>query len=461
METKHTFRKYVTKIMAVALMTVLAFAAVPVIDSAVAGSSSYAYAASSEPSATGQVNTSGVALRQSAKASSTLIKGLNYGTAVKIHSIVFTSKKSTARKTRWYYVTADGYKGYVNASYVDIIKHKKVNASTTDELNYRKGPGTDYKVYSSVSYGTDIKLMLKAYGPGDKTLWYKARVGGKTAYVCGDYVKKTIPLKKPTQAQLAGKSALARSLLTNPTRGGSARYVATFSESNCKGLFSINGYLGISTPQGLAYTGKKYYVLYGNYAGQRIVTYSAKGKRLDETKFSFAIGHPNGMTWDPKTGLCYIFKGHQTRIYTWDPVTNSFGKSSTPYNSSGGAYDKSTGKIYASSKPGMFVFSGDGDFRYISSFSRCDHGISHSAQDCGAYKGFMIHAVSGSNYRTTNFLDIYRTNDGAYLGSIKVTLGEVESAVVGNDGYVRLLINHSGTTDAVWKTPLNVNELKF
>jgi len=73
----------------------------------------------------------------------------------------------------------------------------------------------------------------------------------------------------------------------------------------------------------------------------------------------------------------------------------------------------------------------------------------------------MFHGVSGSNYRVTNFLDVYRPEDGAYLGSIKVALGEVESAVVGNDGYVRLLINHSGKTDAVWQTPLNVNDLQF
>ena len=461
METKHTIRKAISRIAAVALMTVLAFTAAPVINSAVTGTSSAVYAASSAPYATGYINESGVALRRSYKASSELIKGLNYNTKVRIYSIKFTSRKSTAKRTCWYYVKADGYKGYVNAAHVVNIKYKKANAMTTDELNYRKGPGTDYTIYSSVSVGTDIKLMLKAYGPGDKTVWYKAKVAGKTAFVCGDYVRKTVPLRTPTKEQLAGRSALAKALLKNPTRGGSARYVYTFSESNCEGLFTVTGHEGISTPQGLAYTGKRYYVLYGNYAGQRLVTYSSKGKRLSATKFAFAIGHPNGITWDPKTGLCYIFKGHQKKIYTWNPYNNEFGKSATPYNSSGGAYDKTTGEIYASSKPGMFVFSGDGEFRYQSSFSRCNHGISHSAQDCGAYGGYMFHGVSGSNYRTTNFLDVYRPEDGAYLGSIKVTLGEVESAVVGSDGYVRLLINHSGTTDAIWKTPLNVNELKF
>lgn len=461
METKNDLKKAVLRIASVLLMTVLAFTALPVINNVVTGKSFSAYAASSGPSATGLISESGVCLRKSAKASSAVKTVLSYNTEVRIDSVKFASKSSTSKKKCWYHVTANGYTGYVNAAYVYSIRYKKVNASTTDELNYRKGPGTGYTVYSSVSSGTDIKLLLRAYGPGDKTVWYRAKVAGKTAYVCGDYVRRTVPLKKPTKSQLKGRSQLAKSLLTNPTRGGSARYVYTFNESNCDGLFSINGYQGISTPQGLAYTGKRYYILYGNYAGQRIVTYSSSGKRVKATKFAFAIGHPNGITWDPKTGLCYIFKGHQKKIYTWNPSTNEFGKSATPYNSSGGAYDKTTGQIYASSKPGMFVFSGDGEFRYQSSFGRCNHGITHSAQDCGAYGGFMFHGVSGSNYRTTNFLDVYRTEDGAYLGSIKVALGEVESAVVGSDGYVRLLINHSGKTDAVWKTPLNVNELKF
>ena len=95
--------------------------------------------------------------------------------------------------------------------------------------------------------------------------------------------------------------------------------------------------------------GSQYYILYGMVAGQSVVTYSANGKRLRASKLSFSIGHPNGITWDPQTRLCYVFK-----------------------------------------------------------------------------------------------------------------LGEIESAVVGNDGYLQLLINTMGSnTDYVWKTPLNVKELQL
>ena len=47
----------------------------------------------------------------------------------------------------------------------------------------------------------------------------------------------------------------------------------------------------------------------------------------------------------------------------------------------------------------------------------------------------------------------------AYLGSISITIGEYESAVIGPEGYLELLINTSEMTDYVWRTPLNINEL--
>jgi hypothetical protein len=93
-------------------------------------------------------------------------------------------------------------------------------------------------------------------------------------------------------------------------------------------------------------------------------------------------------------------------------------------------------------------------------FSRCNHGIYHYPQDCGAAEGFIFHGISGSNKKKTNYLDIYRAADNAYLGSIKITIGEIESVVVGNDGYLQLLVNTSGEKDYVWKTPLNVRDLK-
>ena len=210
----------------------------------------------------------------------------------------------------------------------------------------------------------------------------------------------------------------------------------------------------------MTFTGSEYYILYGMSAGQSIVTYSAGGKRLRASKFSFSIGHPNGITWDPVTRMCYIFKGNTKKFFTWNPATSRVGKSKVSYSSSGIAYDNATNMLYATSRTGIRAYSADGGFTHQRLFSRCNHGFYHYPQDCGAAEGFIFHGISGSNKKKTNYLDIYRAADSAYLGSIKITIGEVESAVVGNDGFLQLLINTSGTTDYVWKTPLNVNELK-
>ena len=106
------------------------------------------------------------------------------------------------------------------------------------------------------------------------------------------------------------------------------------------------------------------------------------------------------------------------------------------------------------------MYSSDGAFAHYAIFPRCSPGFFNYPQDCGAGEGFIFHGISGRNKKTKNQLDIYRAADMAYLGSIKITIGEVESAVVGQGGYVELLINTKGNTDYIWKTPLNVNELK-
>ena len=410
----------------------------------------------------GKINDSYVNIRKSATTNSASLGLLNKGTALTIHMEVFTTATSNSASNRWYKVTTGSKTGYVRADFVNVTGFGSTSAVATDALNYRKGPATTFSKLGTMAMGTQITLQLPARRSGSSDIWYRAKIGSKTGYVCGDYVKvgKSIFITK-TKKQLKGKSALAQALLRNPTGGGDARIVYTFDTSNCKKLFAIKGYKNAKVPQGFAFTGSKYYILYGMAAGQSIVTYSAKGKRLDASKFSFCIGHPNGITWDPVTKMCYIFKGNQKTIYTWNPATGKFGKSATPYSSSGVAYDKETNRLYATSHTGIRAYSTNGSFTHMKLFSRCSHGFFHYIQDCGAGGGFIFHGISGANKRSTNYLDVYRAKDNAYLGSIKITFGEIESAVVGNDGYVRLLINELGDdTDYIWKTPLNVNELK-
>ena len=445
-----------TRVLAFLLMLMTAVAMLPVMD----GMTSFEASAASV-TASGKISESGVNMRKSASTDSKIVTSLKKNTKLTIQSEVFTSKSSTAAKDRWYYVTAGNKTGYVRADLVKDISYSSTDAVTTDALNYRNGPATSFKKLGTAKEGASVTLMLSAKRSGSSETWYKANVNGKTAYISGSYIKLGSSLFiKPSDKDLEGKSDLAKALLSNPKKGGKANVVYTFNTSNCKKLFAIEGYKNAKVPQGFTFTGKEYYVLYGMAAGQSIVTYSASGQRTGASKFSFSIGHPNGITWDPITKMCYIFKGNQKRIYTWNPSTGKYGKSKTPYSSSGCGYDNATNLIYATSKTGIRAYSADGAFKHKKLFSRCNHGIFHYIQDCGAAEGFIFHGISGSNKKTTNYLDIYRATDNAYLGSIKITIGEIESAVVGNDGYLQLLINTSGNKDYVWKTPLNINELK-
>lgn len=437
------------------LAAAMIFTAMPVLNASAFTASAAAITAS------GKVSDSGVNLRASASTGSASVATLNKNQALTINKEIFTKNKSTNAEDRWFYVTAANKTGYIRSDFVKDIAWSNTSAVTTDALNYRNGPGTSFTKLGTTGVGAPVTILLPAAFYDSQAAWYKVSVNNTTAYVSADYVKLGTSLFIQKSAkELAGKSVLAKALLTNPTLGGKARVVYTFTTSNCKKRFAIKGYKKAKVPQGFTFTGTQYHIVYGMSAGQSVVTYSADGKRLANSKFAFSIGHPNGITWDPVTKICYVFKGNQKRIYTWDPATNRFGKSKTPYSSSGVGYDNATNLIYATSHTGIRAYSADGTFAHQKLIPRCKPGFFHYIQDCGAGEGFIFHGISGKNKKKKNQLDIYRAADMAYLGSIKITIGEVESAVVGPGGYLELLINTSGTTDYIWRTPLNINELK-
>jgi len=125
-------------------------------------SSSGVYAVS-VPTATGQINSSnGAVLRKSASTSSKKLAVLSDNTTVTIHKEVFKSKTSTAAKYKWYYVTANGKKGYVRSDLVDNIKYGTVKATVKTKVNYRKGPGVKMKNSGSFKKGATVTVVMQA-----------------------------------------------------------------------------------------------------------------------------------------------------------------------------------------------------------------------------------------------------------------------------------------------------------
>ena len=107
---------------------------------------SYAAFAASVPSASGQINAPGGAvLRKSASAKSAKKCVLADNTVITIHKEVFKSKTSTSKKNKWYYVTANGNKGYIRTDLVDNISYGYVSGKTKAKVVFRKGAGTKMK----------------------------------------------------------------------------------------------------------------------------------------------------------------------------------------------------------------------------------------------------------------------------------------------------------------------------
>lgn len=150
--------------------------------------------AETAPDATGKINSSdGAILRKSASTSSAKVGGLADNTVITIHKEIFKSKTSTAKKNRWYYVTAGSKKGYVRADLVDSIKYSTVSGKVTYKLNYRKGAGTKMAKVGTFKKGAAVTVVLNATPvsstKGSSIKWYKIKKGSKYYYVCAAKVK--------------------------------------------------------------------------------------------------------------------------------------------------------------------------------------------------------------------------------------------------------------------------------
>lgn len=414
------------------------------------------------PNQVGYVNSSnGAIMRKNATTDSKKLQVLSNDTTLSIKRVVFTSKTSTSAKKRWYYVTANGKTGYIRADLVDGIKYSNATAKITGTVNYRTGPGTTFTKKGCLNKGKTVTVQMIAKRRLVSQLWYRVKIGSKSYYISKKYAQLT-STGSPSASSGLNKniSEVAKALKAKATSGGTNRIVYTFDENNCTKKFGVKGFADIYTPQGLAFTGSEYCVLFATSSGDRLVTYSTNGTRLKEIKFSSNHGHLNGITWDPKTGVYYIFKGNQKTIYTYNPSTGKFGTATTPYSSSGVGYDRVNNVICCSSQTGIRVYSADGKFTHKKLFDRCSYSGTIYIQDCGAHQGYVFHGISGSNKQTSNYIDVYRVSDGKYMGTIKESIGEIESIVVNKDGYLEMLVNTSESTDYIWKTPLKVSELQ-
>lgn len=235
---------------------------------------------------------------------------------------------------------------------------------------------------------------------------------------------------------------------------GSAYDLGTLDASNLEVVARIDGVGAASVPQSMSHQGDNYVVTYVNHGGSTgaLVTYSRDGERLDAVSIG-GMGHANGSTFGRDTGLIYTVKTHRqirsASCSAYDPQTGALEKEfNLPRVTSGIAYDETNNKYYLSK--GNEIYVCDTDFnveKFIWKRARYDH-----AQDIGGFNGVIMVCtwVSGNN----SYIDLYRAEDGAYLGSYHVPIGEIESCFMDEKHLVILMNNGTGGLgDCILRTP--------
>ena len=309
---------------------------------------------------------------------------------------------------------------------------------TWDRVGYAQG----YKLLK-YNLAKDKYVTIEKFA-NDETTFEMARDAGKykiEAYV--DAIEQTI--KSTSDAvEVTSISADAPSY-------GSIHVVRTIDQSDVNVLTYLTGNQSSRNPQSLCFTGKNYVVAFSNRSSSsgRLEAYNTKGKAVDGVDTN-SISHANGMTYNPNTGKIYVMRtyaGHRIKsIATFDGKTLEQTDSvSTNHAPSGIAYDESNNKYYMSAGPRLYVSNGDMGLEKTIGRKRW-----HTSQDMSAYNGVAMSCIWSGGM--SSYIDMYRASDSAYIGSISVTLGEIESVVV-VDGHFAILVNVPGSSrDALYIT---------
>jgi hypothetical protein len=241
--------------------------------------------------------------------------------------------------------------------------------------------------------------------------------------------------------------------------GASPRYIYHLDADNCEVVKVITGAGGAVVPQGLAYTGDKYIVSYGMGSPNRIISFDVDGDGKSVSKPKVSMGHPNGLAFADENGRCYIAKGWTSKVFTYEPTSNTYGSVNMPYGCSGIGYDRKEKLLYTCSRTAMVACDISDGYSVKYKCGVVKHSGKTYTQDCGGHAGIMLRCLSGSNKHGTNYIDLYDMKNGRYLGTITCDLSEVESCIVDKDGFLEILANNSSSVDYIWKTDLNIETL--
>lgn len=243
-----------------------------------------------------------------------------------------------------------------------------------------------------------------------------------------------------------------------PISGSGVHIIHYLDPDNCDRQFQVTGAGGAVAPQGLAYTGDKYMITFGQYGPTRIVSYDLDGSDKSVEVPKNSLGHPNGFTYSPDSGRCYCVRGRSSTCVIYDTKSGEYKTITMPTGCSGVSYDRVRKTLCTSARRSIIAYDPD-TYETIKRYGVVSHSGTVYRQDCECYDGIMMAIVSGSNRHGTNYIDMYDMDEGTYLGSLQCNLSEVESIIVNDEGFLVILANGTSRADYIWNTDVNIKAL--
>ncbi len=208
--------------LAVFIMAAVMLTGITVLDTA------EVYAASA-PTATASVTIkTGAYLRKSAAIKSKQLVFLRKGTQVVVKSEVFNTKKSTAAKKRWYYVTVNGKSGYLRTNWLGNFKYSSATAKAKAKITYRIGAGSSMTKKGSFKKGATFNVVLQGKAKGSNTVWYKVIKDSKIYWVSS----KNVSIIAAPKAQTAATSSSKTSTSTSKTSTSTSKTSSSTQTAN-------------------------------------------------------------------------------------------------------------------------------------------------------------------------------------------------------------------------------------
>jgi len=90
--------------------------------------------------------------------------------------------------TQWTKIKYSGTTGYISGSLASQTYKSTISGKTTDDVNIRKGAGTNNSYIKTLSTGTKVKIVLQVKDKNGDA-WYKIKNGTGYAYIKAEFVK--------------------------------------------------------------------------------------------------------------------------------------------------------------------------------------------------------------------------------------------------------------------------------